>query len=148
MKKLYLLLLLIPFFIACSDKDEPSPSVDPPKEVAQDHTSVVFVYTKEKSYKFKKCVLGYYDAYGYCLKIADLGEMAQDELYFKEVRVNMDPLPSVYLFLQYEDDTGSAVAPKRIIEPFILKKNYKNVINFTDKKTQSASGTGPADWPR
>lgn len=131
MKKLSLL-LLFPFFMlfSCSDdNEETQPKAQIPQEVAQDYTSFLFALSENKDFKYTNCIAAYFDEKGYCLKLADIGEVSINQIS-KETKVNIDTLTRVYLFVDIENEKGDAVSLLRFEQPFILKKNYKNVYNL------------------
>lgn len=68
-------------------------------------------------------VFGYFDADGYCWKLAELGDLTSDQ-HSQEIIVEDDDITEVYLFSDRGDEAD------RIIKPFILSKNKKNILKI------------------
>lgn len=147
MKKLSILLLL-PFFIACSSGDNELDNIKPelPKEEVQDHTSVVFVYDRDIEINFTECVAGYYTADKIWLKLGDLGTISPTQIS-KEIKIDIDTLQHIYIFMNAELKGADFSIHQRTKEPFVIKKNYKNVFNFANKEYESIVGDAPWNYP-
>lgn len=116
MKKLALLALCLLIFSGC--KKEPQSTPDP---VFQDYTSFVFEQTIDNL--LPNCVAGYFDADGYCWKIADLGDISKGNSS-SEITLPSEDIPSIYLFSDY-------YGVRMLNKEFTLIKRTKNIFNLT-----------------
>lgn len=111
MKKLFTLLLILPFVFSCSSDDNER-AIEP----TQDYTS--FVFTQDANVPFENCIAAYLDDNKHYIKIADLGTIEPNKPS-KEVKLENNDITSVYLFTDY----NSVI---RFNKAFELKKNKKN----------------------
>lgn len=115
MKKLLLLLITLPLFLACSSEDDNG----------QDYTS--FIVTIDAAPTFPNCVAGYKQTDGTFKKIASLGDLTKGK-YSSEVKIDYNIITEIYLFTDYNNVV-------RFDAVYQLKKNTKNTITV-------ANGTG------
>lgn len=123
MKKLFLLLLVLPFLAACSSDDE--------NEETQDYTSFVFVQTVNNI--LPNCIAAYLDNNNHYIKIANLGTISIDNPS-KEITIENDNITEIYFFTDYNHTVRTDAI-------FKLQKNKKN----TFKLLENVGGIGIED---
>lgn len=142
MKKLSILLLILPFiFFSCSSDDNER-MIEPtkPTEPTQDYTSFVFEVPSDVKYTFPNCVAGYYTKEGLCIKIADLGDLDY-KTPSKEIKVENDTLVNVYFFTDL-------ISPRVFNTAFKLERNKKNIFTFKGKISGTPVDKGnPKEYP-
>ena len=107
----------------------------------QDYTS--FVVGHDLDGDFKNVVAGYYND-GYCLRIAELGNL-QSGIYSKEVVITNDTLTQVYLFADYYANNEEAI---RFDTVYILQKNKKNIfIRQRYTRNSGVDKNDPTQYP-
>lgn len=133
MKKLFILLLL-PFFIACSSDDNNEPT--------QTYTS--FTVTINSSSVFSNCVAGY-KVDGKYKKLGDLGELTEGKTS-PEIRLTDNSITEIYIFA----DLGGVSGIVRADAVYTLTRNKKNSITVlkNTKGIQVTDTTDPTQYPQ
>ncbi|NDV95373.1 Ig-like domain-containing protein [Dysgonomonas sp. 521] len=104
----------------------------------QDYTSFIFYH--DINNEIKNNVAGYFTEDGLCKKLGDLGNLSIGK-YSNEIKVEIDTLTRVYFF-------SHTIQPVRIEDPYILKKNIKNIfILRSGVPTVWAEPTDEVQWP-
>jgi len=111
MKKILLLLLILPF-MACSSDDDKND---------QDYTSFVFEQTVDV--KLTNCVVGYKKD-GKYYKLGELGDLSKGQTS-SEIRVNDNSITEVYFFTDYN-------LVIMLDAVYSLKKNTKNIFKLVE----------------
>lgn len=111
MKKLLTLILLTTLFISC-DNDEDT----------QEYTSFVFHQTVDNN--LTNCIASYKKD-GKYYKLGDLGDLFKNK-YSPEIIIKDTSITEIYFF------TGENNRAVRFDTVYTLKKNIKNVFDFTD----------------
>ncbi len=134
MKKLFIILSFC--FVAIAPT---SCSKDEPAEPRQEFTSFVFIHNIE-NHTLPNCVAGYFDENGYCLKIADLGEMTTGK-YTPEKIITDPKITEIYLFTDY-------FTPRVFRRSFTIKSNTKNVFELQEDDYANEVDKGdPTQYP-
>lgn len=130
MKNIFVLLLLLPLFIACSSDNG---------DDLQDYTS--FVVTNNSDIDLPNCVVGYQKD-GLWIKVAELGNLNQGQSS-KEVILEKFIWEDVYVFTDY-------LTPRRLDVAFSLKENNKNILKFPSdtKGVVVTNKKDPSQYPQ
>jgi len=118
MKKLLFLLFTLSLFSCSKDPD-----------LTQDYTSFIFYHSETVT--FPNCVVGYYDKDGFCIKLAELGELSQNK-QSPEIKVENNSINEIYLFSDYLRAHFSDDAI-RFDSTYVLKSNYKNTFKIESR---------------
>lgn len=110
MKKLLLFILFATIFISCSKDDD------------KEETSFIFHQAVDNN--LTNCISAYKKD-GKYYKLADLGDLSKGK-YSQEIKVNDNSITEVYFF------TGDNNRAVRFDTVYTLKKNVKNIFDFTD----------------
>ena len=130
MKKLFLLLISVCLFAACSDSD------DKPK---QDYTSFVFYQTANVN--LTNCVAGYKKDNKY-YKIGELGDLSKGK-YSPEIKMEDNSITEIYFFTDYNGCV-------RFDAIYNLTKYKKNILELleTTRGIKVTDKTDPAQYPQ
>lgn len=131
MKKLLLLILILPFFISCSDDENEDPT--------QDYTSFVFVNNTDID--MPNSVVGY-QVDGLWIKIADLGDLNKNK-QSREIILDEYIAEDIYLFNDY-------ISPRKADVAFKLKKNKLNTFKFPSdfRGVRVTDKSDPTQYPQ
>jgi len=113
MKKLLFLLFALSLFSCSKDPD-----------LTQDYTSFIFYHSENIT--LPNCVAGYYDKDGFCIKIAELGDLSQNQRS-PEITVENNSVKEVFLFSDYRSPLSRAT---KTDSTFILNFNHKNIFKI------------------
>lgn len=131
MKKILIILLLLPLFISCSSDDDNTPT--------QDYTS--FVVENKTSIDMANVVVGYLID-GKYKKLASLGDLKKGAVS-KEIRVEDSSIKSVYVFTDYNGTVRADIT-------YNLKNNIKNILILPSgvKGIDASDKTNPEKYPQ
>lgn len=118
MKKLFAILLILPFMFSCSSDDKER-LIEP----TQDYTS--FVFAQKVDNVLPNCIAAYLDADKHYIKIADLGTIEPNK-ESKEIKLENKDIKSIYLFTDYNGVI-------RVDKTFEVKSNTKNIFILTSE---------------
>lgn len=114
------------------------------KPMPQNYTSFVVVNALPNRATIYECVFGYFDADGYCWKLADLGDLTGGQ-QSKETIVENKDITEIYLF-------GSQIkASYKVLKPFIIEKSKKNIFVINPVglyETEWVSKSDPKTYPQ
>ena len=113
MKNLFLLLSLSLLTVACSKKVEPM----------QGYTSFVIKINPDDEVTLPDVVSGYFDAKGYCWKIAEHGTLSKGQTS-EETILNIE-VDTIYIFSDY-------FGVIMFNNPFVIQHSKQNIFNLSE----------------